>query len=296
MRILVIGESGQLARSLAAASKDTSNVAMVQLGRATFDLEHPVDARRIEAIAPDLIINAAAYTGVDSAEDEPDRAFRINGEAPGEIAAAAQRIGSGMIHISTDYVFGGEGASPFTEERTQRPLGVYGQSKMLGEQRVLAAFPEAMIVRTAWLHSRYGQNFVRTMLRLAEQRDVLTVVGDQYGSPTSAEDLADGLIELARRWVEHGRRAPRSAYHLVGRGRASWAELAQEVMDQAKRVGLSSATVQPIATSQWPTRARRPSDTVLDSSAAERDFGVALPDWRSSVARTVQGIAADRAE
>jgi dTDP-4-dehydrorhamnose reductase len=237
VRILVLGKNGQLARSLAAASMDVANIAMIQFGRSQFDLERPVCARRIEAVGPDLIINTAAYTGVDSAEDEPDRAFRVNGEAPGEIAAVARHIGCGMIHISTDYVFAGKGNSPLAEDHEQQPLGVYGQSKALGEQRVLEAFPGAMIVRTAWLHSRYGHNFVQTMLGLAERRDVLTVVGDQYGSPTSAEDLAEGLIALAWRWNEHGRKAPRSAYHVAGQGRASWAELAQEAMEQASRVG-----------------------------------------------------------
>jgi dTDP-4-dehydrorhamnose reductase len=288
MRILLTGREGQVARSLLEKAPDWPDLKLVPAGRPEVDLAEPGSiARVIRAVVPDLVINAAAYTAVDQAEDEPDLAYRINAEAAGEAAAAAREMAAGFIQISTDYVFDGQATEPYDEDVPTNPLSAYGRSKLAGEEAVRAANPEHLILRTAWVYSPFGRNFVRTMVAAARDRDELNVVDDQRGSPTSALDLADAILLIAAKWPAGGGRT----YHLAGAGPASWFELAGEVMNQCRRLGLPAAEVHPIRTADWPTKAVRPPFTALDSSRIERDLGLRLPDWRQSVAVAVERLA-----
>jgi dTDP-4-dehydrorhamnose reductase len=260
-------------------------IEIVTTSREGADLSIPGSvAAAISTLRPDLIVNAAAFTAVDQAEDEPERAFRINAEAPGEVAAAARGIGAGMIQLSTDYVFDGRAKEPYDEAAAPNPLSVYGRSKLAGEEAVRAANPDHLILRTAWVYSPFGRNFVKAMVAAARERDSLTVVDDQQGSPTSALDLADAILGIVRQWpLGRGQ-----TYHLAGTGAANWFELAQEVMANCRRLGMRSADVRPIRTADWPTRARRPAYAVLDCDRIARDLGCRLPNWRESVARVVE--------
>ena len=288
MRVLLTGRDGQVARSLLEKAESLPDMELIPAGRPEVDLAEPGSvARVIRAVSPDLVINAAAYTAVDQAEDEPELAFRINAEAAGEAAAAARAVNAAILQLSTDYVFDGQARVPYKEDAATNPLSVYGASKLAGEDAVRAANPDHLILRTAWVYSPFGRNFVRTIVAAARDRDSLNVVDDQHGSPTSALDLADAIIAIAANWpLDSGR-----IYHLAGSGSASWFGLASEVMANCRRLGLPAADVKPIATADWPTKAARPLYAVLDCAAIERDLGIRLPDWRQSVAATVERLA-----
>ena len=288
MRVLLTGRDGQVARSLLEKAESLPDMELIPAGRPEVDLAEPGSvARVIRAVSPELVINAAAYTAVDQAEDEPELAFRINAEAAGEAAAAARAVNAAILQLSTDYVFDGQARVPYKEDAATNPLSVYGASKLAGEEAVRAANPDHLILRTAWVYSPFGRNFVRTMVAAARDRDSLNVVDDQHGSPTSALDLADAILAIAANWpLDSGR-----IYHLAGSGSASWFGLASEVMANCRRLGLPAADVKPIATADWPTKAARPPYAVLDCAAIERDLGIRLPDWRQSVAATVERLA-----
>ena len=284
MKLLVIGSNGQLARSL---QQRASGVELIALGRPDVDLELAGSAEAaIARVAPDVVINAAAFTAVDAAEAEPDRAFHINGKAAGEVARAAQGAGAKLIHISTDYVFDGSSPVAYTEDAPTNPLNVYGRSKLDGEEHVRADASEYAIIRTSWVYSPFGRNFVRTMVAAARERDTLRVVADQRGSPTSAFDLADAVLAMLRAGTGWG-----ETYHVAGSGTASWFDLAKATMEECERAGLPSAKVEPITTADWPTPARRPPNSVLDSGKFERTFGLRLPGWRESLTEVVEQIA-----
>jgi dTDP-4-dehydrorhamnose reductase len=292
MRVLVTGAQGQLALSLARRAAAVPGLDLRTAGRPELDLERSETiAPAIRAAAPDVVVNAAAYTAVDKAEDEPERAFRINGAAAGEVAAAARRHGARIIQISTDYVFDGTGEGPYSENAPTSPLGAYGRSKLEGEWRVAEANPDHVVVRTAWVYSPFGHNFVKTMLAAATKRSELTVVADQRGNPTAAEDIADGLLALIGRWREQPDLGLRGTYHLAGSGVASWFEFAAAIFGEAARNGLPIASVKPIRTADWPTRAARPANSVLDSSRFAADFGYRAPPWRQSMAAVVAELA-----
>lgn len=292
MKILVTGRQGQLGQSLIDRSRGNAAVEILPVGRPELDLERPgMAAEIVRSIAPAMVINAAAYTGVDLAEDEPERAMRINGEAAGELAAAARAAGAPIIQISTDYVFDGRADAPYQEGAPTNPLGSYGRSKLAGEERVKAENPNHLILRTAWVYSPFGQNFVKTMLRVAESRDVVTVVADQHGNPTSALDLADALLAVVDRW-RHGRGTGLGRlYHLAGTGSASWADFAEAIFLHSRSHGLPAAEVKPIRTEDWPTKALRPANSRLDGSAFSRDFGFGMPHWRDSLSDVVRRLA-----
>lgn len=295
MRLLISGRNGQLARSLAERAAADASVDLITLGRAELDLERlETIAPAIRSISPDVVLNAAAYTAVDLAEDEPQRAFRINSEAAGELAAAAREAGAPVIQVSTDYVFDGKAENAYSESAPTNPLGVYGRSKLEGEKRVAAANSDHLIVRAAWVYSPFGRNFVNTMLGLARDRDHLSVVDDQWGNPSSALDLADGLLAILRRWRERPGLGFGHIYHLTGAGSTTWCRFASEIMECSSRLGGPSAEVRPISTADWPTRARRPANSRLDCSKFAGDFGYSAPDWRASTADTVRRLL-DRA-
>lgn len=292
MRILVTGREGQLARSLARRASAVPDVRLQTVGRPELDLERPESIETaIAAAAPDVVVNAAAYTEVDQAEDEPERAFRINAAAAGEVAAAARRTGARIIQVSTDYVFDGTGRGPYTESAPTRPLGVYGRSKLEGELRVAEANPDHVILRTAWVYGAYGRNFVKTILAAAAGRDSLDVVSDQRGSPTASDDLADGIFAMVGAWRDVPRRGLGGAYHLAGTGEASRYDFAAAILEAAARHGLPTAAVRPIRTADRPARAARPANSVLDSRRFAADFGFRAPPWRKSTAAAVAELA-----
>lgn len=291
MKALIIGKHGQLAKALQESGALRRDIQILAVGRLEVDLETAGSVSSvITAAEPDVVINAAAYTAVDQAEDEPERAFRINADAAGEASIAARAVGAPIIHISTDYVFDGSAEGAYVESDSVNPLGVYGRSKLAGEEQVRATNPEHVIIRTAWLYSPWGRNFVKTMLRLGRERKEVSVVADQLGSPTSAPDLANALLILLDRWRD-GAECTGETYHLAGRGHCSWAEFAEEIFRISAAEGGQCASVRRITTAEFPTQAIRPQNSTLDSSKFAWDFGYRLPEWRQSVSEVVRRLA-----
>jgi dTDP-4-dehydrorhamnose reductase len=283
MRVAVVGFRGQVATSL--LERAGNDVAIVSLARPEVTLENRAAVLSGVARArPDVVINAAAYTAVDKAESEEWLALQVNGEGAGHVAEAAAKVGAPLLHLSTDYVFDGALDRPYREDDPTGPTGVYGRSKLEGERRVAELDPNSAILRTAWVYSPFGMNFVRTMLRLNETRDEVGVVADQYGNPTSALDIADALLAIARRMHESDSPELRGVFHLTGGGEATWADLAEAVFAAAHARGRRLTRVQRIATADYPTPARRPANSRLDNAKLGRVYGLALPDWRASVA------------
>ncbi len=290
MNVLIAGRTGQVARALA-ASAPADSVNAVCLGRAEMDIRDTQSiARAVDASAPDLIINAAAYTAVDQAESEPDEARLVNAAAAGALSKAAAGRGIPILHLSTDYVFDGEKQSPYVETDPVAPLGVYGRSKLEGEQAVLAANPRAVILRTAWVYSPWGKNFVKTMLRVAEMRDELTVVHDQRGNPTSAVDIADALWAIAGKFSRSSSALVPGVFHMTASGEASWAEFAEEIFSVSAAAGGPSARVKRITTAEYPTPTQRPANSRLDCSRLAAAYGITLPDWRPSARSVVDDL------
>lgn len=279
MKPLVFGSTGQVATELAARADITA------LSRTQADLGDPAAcAAAIRAHAPDVVINAAAYTAVDRAESEPALAHTVNADAPGAMARACAELGIPFLHISTDYVFDGSGTAPWQVDDPIAPLGVYGRTKAAGEQAVRAAGGAHAILRTSWVFSAHGTNFVKTMLRLSETRDALNVVEDQIGGPTPAGGIADALLVMARAMVQ-GQRG--GTYHYAGAPSTSWACFARETFAAAGR----SVTVTGIPTSDYPTPAKRPLNSRLDCSLLETEFGITPPDWKTDLAKIVSEIS-----
>jgi len=288
-RILVIGRSGQMAQALAAAGA-ARGWAIECVGRPEVDL---TDAGRAAAVirnsGADMVINAAAYTGVDKAESEEALAREINVAGVGALARACADIGCGFLHMSTDCVFDGDLDRPYRPDDPVNPLGAYGRSKLDGERQALAACPESLIVRVSWIFSEYGSNFVRTMLRLANEREEVTVVDDQFGCPTYAPDLAAGLLDMAA-----GALAPGfdrfGTYHLAGEVGTDRASMAEEIFRLSAELGGLSARVVRIRTSGYSTPARRPMNARLDSRLTGDVFGVFLPDWQVGLRASVEAL------
>jgi len=288
MTVLVTGGTGQLASALTAAPDVTV------VGRPDFDFDRPETiAAAFKAIAPSLVINAAAYTAVDKAETDVDAAYRANRDGPAALATLCAAAGIPLIHVSTDYVFDGLKTQPYVEDDAVAPQGVYGASKLAGEQAVLASGANAIILRTAWVYAATGKNFVRTMLAVGKTRDRLTVVGDQHGCPTAAQDLADAILAIAARLDRTGWQSDyRGVFHAAGTGATTWHGLAVATFEEAARFGAKVPEVAAIRTADWPTPAKRPANSRLDCGRLARIFGVRLPPWRDSLARTVERIFA----
>ncbi|MBS8262787.1 dTDP-4-dehydrorhamnose reductase [Roseibium polysiphoniae] len=270
MKILVTGQQGQVARCLADRAADHPELELVfaaRKGTAVFlDLTDEASIRAaVKVVQPDIIINAAAYTAVDQAEDEPDLAMQINGIAPGILADAAESLRARIIQISTDYVFDGELDRPYRPDDLVNPIGVYGKTKLAGEEAVRAATPNHVIVRTAWIYSPYGKNFYKTMLRLAESRDEVSVVDDQIGNPTSAYEIADGLLAICDDWANGGRSHLGETIHLVGPEEMTWCGFARKVFAESVVDGGSNCHVNAITTEDFPTKAKRPKNSRLAS-------------------------------
>jgi dTDP-4-dehydrorhamnose reductase len=285
MRLLVFGRSGQVATELARAAA-AQGLALTALGRAEADLADPeACARAVAAAETDVVINAAAHTAVDRAESEPELARAVNAAAPGAMARAAAARGLPFLHVSTDYVFDGTPGRPWREDDPTAPLGVYGASKLAGERAVATAGGPHVILRTAWVFSAHGSNFVKTMLRLGAERDSLRVVDDQRGGPTPAADIAAALIAVARAFAAG--RGVNGIFHYAGAPAISWAGFAEAVF--AARGG-PAPRIERIATTEYPTPARRPLNSVLDCSCIARAYGLAQPDWRPGLARVIEEL------
>jgi dTDP-4-dehydrorhamnose reductase len=290
LRIAVTGSHGQVARSLREQS-DSAGVDVITLGRPVLDLAHPgtIDTTLVSGIA-DVLVNAAAYTDVNKAESEPDVADCVNGQAAGLLAARARRLGIPIIHLSTDYVFDGEKAEPYREDDPLNPLSAYGQSKARGEQAVAAAHPQHVILRTSWIYSPFGRNFVRTMLDLAGRQPGIRVVSDQVGNPTAAADIAAATFSVARQLIEGSGGQRYGTFHLSATGTASWAEFATAIFRASADRGGPSASVIPISTAEYPTPAKRPRNSRLDCTKIANTYGITLPDWRTSLSPCINRI------
>ena len=283
MRIAVTGAMGQVATSLIEQAGPEFEV--VLLGRRVFLLEdRGAVLAGLKAARPDVVINAAAYTAVDQAEEEEGLALAINGEGAGHVAEAADRIGAPLLQLSTDYVFDGALNRPYREDDPPGPRSAYGRSKLLGERLVAErAAPTASSCATAWLFSPYGANFVRTMLSLNEMRDEVSVVADQRGNPTSALDLAAALLAVAARVREEASPALFGVFHMTGSGEGTWADFAEAIFAEAAARGRRLTRVKRITTADYPTPARRPANSRLDNEKLRRVYGLELPDWRKSL-------------
>ncbi|OFS75120.1 NAD(P)-dependent oxidoreductase [Pseudomonas sp. HMSC08G10] len=281
MKILVCGHNGQLAQALRPQLADLGEVLL--LGRDQLDLANPEQLREpLRRLAPDLIINAAAHTAVDQAESEPELAFAINAEGPRVLAEQAARLGVPLIHYSTDYVFDGDKPTPYTEADTPNPLGVYGRSKLAGEQAISAVGGEHLILRTSWIYSRHGRNFLLTMQRLLQERPQLRVVDDQVGAPTWAGTLAVSTRALIERW-QAGQAGAWGLYHLTAQGETSWFGFAQAIAEHLRAQGLPCAELLPIPSSEYPTPARRPLNSRLDCSRLAHEWQVQQPHWHQAL-------------
>jgi dTDP-4-dehydrorhamnose reductase len=284
MRILIAGREGQLARALLAtfAGHEVTALEPPELDLASRDSI----AAAMASSRPELVINAAAYTAVDRAEDQPDVARAVNATGAGWLAEAAAAHGAPFVHVSTDYVFDGRKGAPYVETDKVNPLGVYGATKEEGERLVRAANPRSAVIRTAWVCSPDGANFVKTMLRLAQERDEIRVVADQHGAPTFAADLALAIARMAPRLLasQAGDEAF-GTFHLTGAPHTSWHGFAQEILAQAGARGHKVPKLTPIGTSDYPTKAQRPADGRLDCAKIARVHGIAAADWRASLGR-----------
>jgi dTDP-4-dehydrorhamnose reductase len=280
--LMIFGRTGQVARELARLAPEARF-----LGRDKADLGDPAGcAALIRQARPACVINAAAYTAVDRAEAEPELARLVNAGAPGAMAAACAELSIPFLHVSTDYVFDGSGEEARTEEAPTGPLGVYGQTKLEGERAIAAAPGQWAVLRTSWVFSAHGTNFVKTMRRLGAERERLTIVADQVGGPTPAGDIAGALLAMARAMAADP--AMGGIYHFAGAPDVSWAGFAREIF---ARLGLSPEVVE-IPTSDYPTPARRPLNSRLDCAAITRDFGIPRPDWRTGLDRVIKELSA----
>jgi dTDP-4-dehydrorhamnose reductase len=273
-----------MARSLRErAAAHGVDVALV--GRPALDFENlETIGPALRAARPDLVVNAAAFTAVDLAESDEAKATRVNGDAAGEVAAQAARLGAPIIHLSTDYVFDGRLDRPYREADAVAPTGAYGRSKLAGEIAVVAATDNHVILRTAWIYSPFGKNFVRTMLALGLERQAVSVVADQIGNPSYALDIADGILAVAKALAKApGNDKLRGLFHMAGQGSAVWADVAEATFEAAVAQGRAPVHVDRITSADYPTPARRPANSRLDCGKLRQRYGVALPDWRQSV-------------
>lgn len=310
MKILLLGANGQLGRSfieqgelasvgtLVAACRD-GRLTSGECGEAA-DLSDPASLTALlDRLKPDLIVNAAAYTAVDRAEQEQALAMRVNGEAVGVLGAWAAANNALVMHYSTDYVFDGSQQQPYAVDAATGPLGAYGRSKLAGEQALRDSGAAHMIFRTAWVYAPHGQNFLRTMLRLGAEREQLRVVADQHGAPTDTRLIVEGSLAAINRWRQAApeqQPALIGTHHLVASGATTWHGFASEIFDQASELGLieRKPVVVPIESSEFPTPAARPAWSLLDNRSFQHQFGVTLPDWKQGLRKVMQALAAQK--
>lgn len=283
MRVMLTGSAGQVGQEIARLAPGAFDLKALTSAQLDITDAAAVEAA-VKACKPDIIINAAAYTAVDQAEREPERAFRINQTGPANLGRAARDTGAAVFHISTDYVFAGDQARAYRETDQCAPTGVYGASKLAGEHALAESLTSSLVLRTSWVFGAKGNNFVKTMIRLGNERDELRVVADQFGCPTSAVSIASCLWQLAESYRKAGD-LRWGTYHFAGSPSCSWHAFAEVILDRAYEKGLIKRRplVHPIDTRDYPTPARRPAFSGLDCSALLRAFGIAQPDWRNDL-------------
>ena len=283
MKILVTGKNGQVAQSMLHSTQEDAEI--VALGRPELDITDKTSiAKAVQVYKPDIIVNAAAYTAVDKAETEIQEAFAVNRDGAGNVAEIAQDNGLPIIHISTDYVFNGQNENGYKEDDAPGPLNVYGLSKLEGEWGVMEANPNHIILRTAWVYSRFGNNFVKTMIRLAQTHDEINVVCDQWGTPTSADFIADNIITISKQVT--GKNPPqnwRGIFHLVPDGKTNWADFAREVFSVSKKTGEKICTIRSISSSEYRTSATRPKNSLLNNEKIRPIFNLQIVGWKTYI-------------
>jgi dTDP-4-dehydrorhamnose reductase len=293
-RLLVTGVDGQVGRALIAKFRDEAEV--IGCNRQSLDLSNPDQIRaKVREVAPDVIINAGAYTAVDRAESERDLAMAINGQAPGVLAEEAARTGALLVHYSTDYVFDGSKNGPWVEDDSTNPLSVYGASKLAGEEAIRSVGGRYLIFRTSWVYAPEGKNFVLTMLRLGRERDSLNVVDDQIGAPTTAAELGRATYEIASGILENkfgSETGWAGTYHMTCSGSISWCGFARAIFERSPELlGGKKPAVNPIKTSEYPTPAKRPLNSVLSNEKLQQRFGVRLASWQSALDQVLKAIS-----
>lgn len=293
MKLLLLGGNGQVGRELRRSLAPLGELLVATRAGAGTDLVADFDvplalAELVRRVAPDVVVNAAAYTAVDRAETDVEAAFRVNAAAPSALACACAREGSLLVHFSTDYVFDGSGTRPYREDDPTAPLGVYGASKLAGEQAIRDSGARHAILRTAWVYAAHGKNFLLTMLRLGAEREGVRVVADQVGAPTPAHWIADVTAELVRQGSDAS-----GTWHVTAAGQASWHAFAKALFEEAHAAGLLARLpgVEPITTKEYPTPARRPAYSVLDTGRLRADFGVEPPQWREALRAVIAQLA-----
>jgi dTDP-4-dehydrorhamnose reductase len=297
MNILLFGKGGQVGWELQRSLAVLGNVTALDFDSQEHcgDFSNPAGlADTVRALRPDVIVNAAAHTAVDKAESEPELARTLNATAPGVLAEEAARLGAWLVHYSTDYVFDGSGSRPWVETDTPAPLSVYGRTKLEGEQLIQQSGAQHLILRTSWVYAARGGNFAKTMLRLAQERERLTVIDDQWGAPTGADLLADVTAHAIRQLQARPQDA--GLYHLVAGGETNWHSYAKYVLAQAQQaqpaIQLKASEVAPVPTSAFPTPAVRPHNSRLNTHKLQATFGLTLPHWQQGVARMLQEVLA----
>ena len=291
--ILLTGGTGQVGRSIL-AKVQAHQEPFFAPSRSELDLSDPQSLQRVlESRDWTAIINAGAYTAVDQAESEPLLVEAINAKAPAILAQFCQERAIPLIHFSTDYVFAGDASSPYKEDAHTAPLGVYGASKLAGEQAILASHARAMILRTSWVVSPYGKNFIKTMLRLAQEREEIRVVADQYGCPTGAPDLASVVLSMLQRLMAD-QNAPTGIYHCCNQGETTWAGLARMVMEESAGLGGPRAPIIDITTADYPTPAKRPHSSRLSCDRLQKDWDITLRAWQPMVADIVAALLREK--
>lgn len=289
LRLAVTGLSGQVVSAL--IDRAPENVEIIALGRPQLELaKRDAVMATLRHVRADTIINAAAYTQVDKAESEPDLAMRINGDGAGYVAEVAAELNVPLLHLSTDYVFDGKLDRAYREDDVANPITAYGRSKLSGEKKIRQAHDKHIIIRTAWVYSPFGANFVKTMLRLGRHKDEVSVVADQCGNPTSAIDIADALIKISQTVSKDKDRCFFGTFHMSGQGEATWAELAQNIFEETKSLGSKHVSVKRITTNEYPTPADRPKNSRLDNGKLKETFGFSLPYWQLSLKTCVQRL------
>lgn len=285
-KLLLIGKSGQVSQSIQAAWSSEQIGELIVADRSMLDLSQTDQIQiRLSKIKPDLIINPAAYTAVDLAEQESDLAFAINRDAVGQVGAYAAAQDIPVIHYSTDYVFAGDASSPYKETDATQPQGVYGQSKLEGEQLLIESGANAVILRTSWVYSNFGKNFYKTMLILAESKNELSVVNDQVGSPTFAGSIAAATLKIVETVLNATEQHYVGIYHLTNAGHTSWCDFAREIFKQTDN---KHVTVNGIPSSEYPTPAKRPEFSVLDNAKLKQTFDIEMPDWQTALQQCVE--------
>ncbi len=298
-KILLTGVNGQVGHALQKAFLKEASFAnvIVSLDRSQLDLTDQGAIRRVvQTIQPDLIINPAAYTAVDKAESEPELAYAVNATAPQVLAEEAVKVGARLIHFSTDYVYAGNKVGTYVEEDATQPLSVYGKSKLAGEEAIRSIGLQHLIFRTSWVYGAYGKNFMNTILRLANERDELRIVADQFGAPTSSSSVANAVLSV----MEHWQSGLAGTYHLVNAGRTSWHSFAMAIVEEYNRIQMahglpilkaSPENIHAITTHDYPTPAVRPANSCLDCTKLAQDFSVTLPDWHAALIAELQAIS-----